>query len=120
MRRTSVFFPNFTLGLEPFESDVRTPQSVVQETEAGYFLQVDVPGIPREEIKISLEQDHLILEGERKGQFGHKIRKAFVIPNDVDAEKIEANVANGVLELLLPKKAQAKPKLIAVGEGLKA
>jgi HSP20 family protein len=103
--------------MDPFEDDVRTPQSVVQENDEGYFLQVDVPGIPREEIRISMEQDHLILEGERKGQFGHRIRKAFLLPNDVDAEKIEASVADGVLELALPKKAQAKPKTIAVGEG---
>ncbi|MGE3262258.1 MAG: Hsp20/alpha crystallin family protein [Bacteriovoracia bacterium] len=118
MRRTSVFFPNFTLGLEPFEREsVRTPPSLVQENAEGYYLQVDVPGIAREDISISLEQDHLILEGKRKGQLSQKIRKAFLLPNDVDAEKIEAEVANGVLELLLPKKAQAKPKTISVSEG---
>lgn len=118
MRRTSVFFPNISLGLDPFEEDTaRTPQSLVQENADGYYLQVDLPGVAREDIKISLEQDHLILEGERKGQFSYKVRKAFLIPNDVDAEKIEAEVSNGVLELALPKKAQAKPKVIAVSEG---
>src|SRR4051794_38033826 len=105
MRRTSVFFPNFTLGLDPFEQETtRAPQSMVQENAEGYFLQVDMPGIAREDIKISLEQDHLILEGERKGAFAQKIRKAFLIPSDVDAERIEAEAANGVLELSLPKK----------------
>ncbi|MGZ3711770.1 MAG: Hsp20/alpha crystallin family protein [Bdellovibrionota bacterium] len=118
MRRTSVFFPNFTLGLDPYEQESRAaPQSLVQENAEGYFLQVDMPGIAREDIKISLEQDHLILEGERKGPFSQKVRKAFLIPNDVDAEKIEAEAANGVLELALPKKAQPKPKTITVAEG---
>jgi HSP20 family protein len=88
----------------------------VDETEAGYFLELDAPGFAKEDLKISVEGRHLLIEGERKGKTSRKLRKVYSLPDDVDAEKIEAQVKDGVLALALPKNEQAKPKLIPVKE----
>mgnify|MGYP001424733073 CR=1 FL=1 len=90
--------------------------SQVEENEQGYFIQLDAPGIRKEDLKISVENRHLLIEGERKGQTTRKLRRAFNLPDDVDTAQIAAQMKDGVLELALPKKEQAKPKLIEVQE----
>lgn len=116
MRTQSVFFPSFfdTLLDEPRYA---AAQSHVDENEHGYFIQLDTPGIRKEDVKISVENRHLLIEGERKGKLPQKLRRAFSLPDDVDGEKIAAQMKDGVLELSLPKKEQAKPKIIQVQDG---
>ena len=116
MRSQSVFFPAF------FDSFLEHPtynpaQSQVEEDEQGYFVQLDVPGISKSDLKISVENRHLLIEGERKGKVPQKLRRVFSLPNDVEEGSIAAQVKDGVLELALPKKEQAKPKSIPVKEG---
>lgn len=119
MRRTQVYFPNFRMGWDSILDDeaFQTPRSHITENEEGYFLQLDLPGIPKEDLKISVDNNHLIIEGERKGPFSAKYRKEFLLPSDVELDKAESQLNHGVLELVLPKKALPKPKVIAVNEG---
>ena len=119
MRRTSVYFPNFRTGWDSLLDDeaLHSPRSHVAETPEAYFIQLDLPGVARDDIKISVEREHLVIEAERKGPFALRSRKEFLLPSDVDLDKAESQLTNGVLELALPKQAQAKPKVIAVGEG---
>lgn len=115
MRTQSIFFPSFfdTLLDEPRFTPA---QSHVEENEQGYFIQLDAPGVRKEDVKISIENRHLLIEGERKGKVPQKLRRAFSLPDDVDGEKIAAQMKDGVLELSLPKKEQARPKTIQVQE----
>lgn len=115
MRTQSIFFPTFfdTLLDEPRYT---AAQSHVEENEQGYFIQLDAPGVRKEDVKVSVENRHLLIEGERKGKVPQKLRRAFSLPDDVDSEKIAAQMKDGVLELSLPKKEQAKPKTIQVQE----
>jgi HSP20 family molecular chaperone IbpA len=115
MRTQSIFFPTF------FDSLIDEPrftpaQSHVEENEQGYFIQLDAPGVRKEDVKISVENRHLLIEGERKGKLPQKLRRAFSLPDDVEVEKIAAQMKDGVLELSLPKKEQARPKTIQVQE----
>jgi HSP20 family protein len=115
MRTQSIFFPTFFDAM--LDERRYTPaQSHVEENEHGYFIQLDAPGVRKEDVEISIENRHLLIEGERKGKLPQKLRRAFSLPDDVDGDKIAAQMKDGVLELSLPKKEQAKPKTIQVQE----
>lgn len=115
MRAHSLLFPQFVLDdfLRGSE-ETFTPHSHVTENENGYFIEIDLPGLKKEDLKISQESRTLILEGERKGR--GKFRKAFSVPDDVDSTQIAARLENGVLELGLPKREQDKAKVIEIQE----
>ncbi len=90
-------------------------------------LRAEVPGVSREEIEVSVEDNRLVIQGERKREqdlsednayrlersVGSFLR-SFVLPKTVDATKIQASYTNGVLEVRLPKADVAKPRRIAI------
>ena len=99
----------------------------VFEKEDKYVVKAEVPGMKKEDIDISLLGDTLTIRGEKtaeseskKENYYHRERsygsffRAVALPSNVDADKIEANYADGVLEVVLPKTAEVKPKKIAV------
>lgn len=118
MRNQDLLFPNFF-----FNQAVRAPvsagraESHVEESAERYVIALDVPGVKKEDVKISAENRHLVIEAERKGRNPAKLRRVFSLPDDVNLDGISAQTQDGVLELALPKKEQAKPKQITVQEG---
>ncbi len=117
MRNSSLMFPRFFC--EPVfteEEEVLPSRSHVEETDLGYLIQIDAPGIKKEDVKISLENQNLVIEGERKGKFSAWLKKRFSLPDDVNVDGIQAQMNDGVLEIALPKKEMAKPKTIAIQE----
>ena len=104
------------------------PQVNTREGEFAYHIDVDMPGIAKEDIKIDLKENVLTISGERKHKeelkegdyyrletrFG-TFSRSFTLPENVDTENIEASAENGVLEVVLPKLAnQEVVKSIAV------
>jgi HSP20 family protein len=90
-------------------------------------LKVDLPGVSQNEIDIRVEENTLIIQGERRfikdasdenyiqierpyGTF----RRIFNIPRTIDPEGIKASYKDGVLRVILPKKSETQPKQIAV------
>jgi HSP20 family protein len=116
MRTQSVLFPNFLFDAVESSPRADRTHSYVDENKDGYFIQLDAPGVKKEDVKISAEQRHLVIEAERKGRRAGKLRRVFSLPDDVNADGIQAQMQDGVLEVSLPKKEQAKPKQIVVGE----
>jgi len=103
------------------------PAVDIQETETEFIVKADLPDVKKEEIKIQMHNGVLAIEGERKqekeekGKRFHKIEREygrfirrFELPTDVDAEKVRAEFKNGVLNVIVPKSAAAKPKQIEV------
>ncbi len=104
-----------------------TVQTDVHEDEAGYTLDIDVPGVKLEDIDISLHDGLLTISGERKsvrkdGESGYRrverrfgtFSRSFRLPKHVDDAGIEASAADGVLHISLPKKEEVKPRTIAI------
>jgi len=118
MRTQDLSFPSFFLdqAVRASAPAVSRADSLVEETNEGYFIQLDVPGVRKEDVRISAENRHLVIEAERKGRTAQKLRRVFSLPDDVNVEGISAQTRDGVLELSLPKKEQAKPKQIVVNE----
>jgi HSP20 family protein len=104
------------------------PPVDIQETEEGYRLQAELPGLTKEDIDITLENNVLRLSGERKyerevkKESFHRVERtygtfsrAFALPQQVNAEGVQAAFENGVLTITVPKAEQAKPRKISIG-----
>jgi HSP20 family protein len=108
------------------------PPVDVYEDEHGITLKMEVPGIDEKDIDVRLENNVLTVTGERKFEKEEKqenfhrierqygtFTRSFTLPNTVDTEGISADYKNGVLEVRLNKRAEAKPKQIKVNIGQK-
>jgi HSP20 family protein len=106
-----------------------SPAVDIFETEGEIVVKAELPGMDRKDITLNLEKNVLTLRGERrfeketKEENYHRIERAyggfsraFSIPATVDDEKIRADYKDGVLQIVLPKKEQAKPKQIRIAE----
>ncbi len=104
-----------------------TPYLDVAENKDEVLVKVDVPGIDEKDFSVSLSGDNLIIKGERKEdkeekeKHYHRIERCYgnfqriiALPVSVNADKINAEYENGVLEIHLPKKAEAKHKEIPI------
>jgi HSP20 family protein len=99
------------------------PAVNIQETEDNFSVEVAAPGKTKEDFNIELDNDVLTISSEDKseketteknGRYTRKefsystFKRAFSLPDSVDSEKISAAYNNGVLEILLPKREEAK------------
>lgn len=101
-----------------------SPAADVRETERGYLIELDVPGLGEKEIQVTLENKHLMLKGERKPVDGAdftrqerpfgSFERIFHLPDDADASRVEARARNGVLTVEIPKLEAARARSIAV------
>ena len=103
------------------------PEVDVIEDKDNIEVHVDLPGMEKEDFKVSVEDNVLTIRGERKTvkeekdknyhqverTFG-KFTRSFTLPITVDGEKIKANYKNGVLKIDLPKAEAVKPKEIPI------
>ena len=90
----------------------------IKTDDENYSISVAVPGLSKEDIKISTKDKliHISYEGQEKSlDFVDKFKKSYSVPDDVEEKLISAKVENGVLEILLPKnKKKATERLIAI------
>ncbi len=96
----------------------------VKDDEDEIFVRAEAPGFEPQEIDVHLSAGRLVMQAEHQSERdtngnGHttsygKFYRAINIPEGIDADKIEANYKNGVLEVHLPKTEAARPKRIAV------
>lgn len=97
-----------------------TPTAEVHEKEGHYLVTMDLPGMKMEDIQIEVIDNTLTVSGERKrnhDQSTISFKRSLVLPEGIEAEKIEAHYDNGVLELDLPKSARAQARKIQIQSG---
>jgi HSP20 family protein len=82
----------------------------------AYHLRVDLPGLPKEAIKLSVERGQLTISADHAGEHESRttVRQTISLPEDVDADAISARSENGVLTVRLPKQEAHRPRSIAV------
>jgi len=105
------------------------PATNVFETKESFVVRADVPGLADRDVSVSVEEDALIIRGERKlpvpdGYRVHLRERAPVaftrklpLPARVDADAVSASLKDGVLTITLPKAREALPRQIAVKVG---
>lgn len=104
-----------------------TPSVDIYETEQELILTAELPGIEEKDIEIKIEDNTLTLKGERqfekesKEENYHRIERAygsfyrsFTLPHYVDQDNIQAEHANGVLKITMPKKPELKPRKVEI------
>lgn len=97
------------------------PAVDIFENKDELLILADLPGVTKEDLSISFDKGQLTLEG-RPREFGldeeaFDYRRTFVVSQGIEADKITANLQNGVLRLTLPKPAALKPRQIEVKAG---
>ncbi len=104
------------------------PPVDIAETPDAYVLKAELPEVSSEDVKVSVQDGVLCLEGERRRQTPaesdarfHRVERAygcfvrsFVLPDNVDEGRLEATFKDGVLTIRMPKIEQAKPRAIEV------
>lgn len=93
-----------------------TPKVDIAETDKSFEIQLQLPGIPKEQIDIAIEKNQIIVSGERnikKSEEGKKFNsieshfgtfsRSFTLPEDINKEKIEAHHIHGILTIDIPK-----------------
>jgi len=120
-----------TLTRETRESDLRqgeqfiTPPASVTEIADGYMLEIEMPGVKKDGLDISFENNELTIVGRRslpavEGTLIHResrpenFRRVFEIDPSIDADKISAKIDQGLVTLTLPKAEHVKPSKITV------
>lgn len=98
-----------------------------RESDDGYLVSVDMPGLKKADIDIEVIDRHLVISGERKVESDNeqvnrlvrrsgKYYRSFLLPQDADPNAIEATYEDGVLTVALAKREESKPHKIVVGE----
>lgn len=104
-----------------------TPSFDIRETPEGYVFEADLPGIAQKDLDINLTGSRLTITGKREcgskadGENFYTMERSFGcfcrsfnLPEGVDADRIKADLKEGVLTLTLPKVPEAQPKRISV------
>ena len=102
----------------------------VKETKEGYLFKADVPGIQDKDLTISLNGNRLTVSGKRAEEkrqehetyFSYErsygsFTRSFTLPEGIDGENVNANLKDGVLSILVPKKPESQPKKVAIKAG---
>ncbi len=111
----------------PAEVKNFTPAVNEKVDEKGYYLEIDLPGVKKENIDISVNDGVLTVSGERKLEkkeekenytriesFFGRFERSFKLPPDADLDNIEAKYENGVLKIFIPRKQKPEGKKIEI------
>lgn len=108
---------------------VYSPRLDVYEENDNIVVDVELPGLEKDDVSVAVDGDVLTLKGEKKQEseakedepvyrrerFYGSFQRSLQLPSDIDAEKVNAAYKNGVLRVALPKSEAAKPRQIAIG-----
>ena len=110
------------------EQDTRSvvPRVDVYEDESGITLLADLPGVPRDQLELKVEGDTLLVEGTVQPPTPEgleavyaevrvpRFRRSFTLSRELDTQRIDANLKDGVLTLRIPKPEALKPRRIEI------
>ncbi|HVL31682.1 MAG TPA: Hsp20/alpha crystallin family protein [Solirubrobacteraceae bacterium] len=129
-RLFSSFFDTPTAGNGGGAARRWLPAMDLVETDEHFVLRADLPGVPESDVSIEVEGNVLTISGERKTEHEDKhegyyrieratgaFRRMLTLPEGVDADAVTATFDNGVLEVRIPKPAEAKPRRVQIGVG---
>lgn len=112
---------------EEYDNAVWAPMTDVSEDKDNFYLLADLPGVTKEDLKLSFNDGQLTISGERKqekeenGKTFHRVERSygkyyrsFNLPEKILAEKIKAEFKDGQLTVTVPKSEEAKPKELEI------
>jgi len=115
------------LGCEGLQSAAWSPVVDIEESAEEYTIHAELPGVNKEKVRVTVENEVLTLSGERdlercvEAKTFHCVERShgsfsrsFTLPEDVDAESVAANFKDGLLAVRVAKREEALPKSIEV------
>ena len=121
------FLEDFFNESFPVRTATFEPKIDVKETDKNFEINAELPGLNKDDFKLTVEDDLLTLVGEKKYEHEDKdgdyyrsersygaFKRYFRLTNAVDRKKISADYKNGILKVILPKAKEAKPKEIEI------
>lgn len=117
------------LGLQPLreQSEMMELRADVTEDENAYRIEIDIPGVKKEDIEVSVEGSDVMIRAETRGQSeggsGRKVHverytgqlfRSFSLPHEFDSDRCEAHYQDGVLSLTLPKRTGGESKRLPI------
>ena len=127
LNRVVARVPQGSNGNEAMTTADWTPPVDISETTAEFVIQVEIPEVKKEDVRVTLENGVLTVRGmrrqeaEEKGRKYHRVERSygsfvrsFSLPNEVNDAQVQADFKDGILTLHLPKSEKAKPKSIEV------
>jgi HSP20 family protein len=115
------------LGLQEAGRSAWTPSVDVYETDGTFVIKAEVPGVAPDKIKVEYRDRKLFITGQRPAQDRESVERyhhversygpferVFDISPDICCDEIEANYQDGIIEIIVPKKPEARPKNIEV------
>ena len=119
------------LGWDPFfggrPASAFAPSFEVKETHDSFVIKADIPGVDEKDLDVAVHNGVLTVSGSRQAeerkegesyalyerQYG-SFTRSFALPDMADGDRIEAQLTNGVLTLMIGKKAEAKPRKVEI------
>ncbi|WP_040793053.1 Hsp20/alpha crystallin family protein [Nocardia paucivorans] len=106
------------------------PLADLSETENDYQVDAELPGVPRENVNVDVAGQELHIHGDMKDETdGKEVRQRarhtghfdyrVTLPQNINTDKVEASLSDGVLHVRIPKAEKAKPRRIAITSGSK-
>ncbi|HEC79295.1 MAG TPA: Hsp20/alpha crystallin family protein [candidate division WOR-3 bacterium] len=121
------FFKSFFSGFPEEKEGFWSPVIDIEEDNENYIVKAELPGMKKEDIKVTVRDNVLSISGERKQEKEtkdktfHRIERSYgkfsrtiSLPSTVDSNKIKATYKDGVLNITLPKLEEEKPRQIDV------
>lgn len=112
---------------DEYENAVWMPLTDIKEDKDNYYVMLDLPGVSKDDVKVSYSDGQLSISGERKQEKEEKDAKyhrvervygryyrSFTLPSKVKDDKIEAEFKDGQLKITVPKAEEAKPKELEI------
>lgn len=121
--------PSPSAGSEPEQQRAVLPAVDVFEDAVGITLLADMPGVTKEQLELKVEGEDLLIEGTVQPRTPEglepiyaevrvpRYRRSFTLSRELDTSRIEAHLKDGVLNVRIPKLAQAQPRKITVTAG---
>jgi len=121
------FFSDPFFNTESSEAVHWAPRVEVEENEEEFLMNVEIPGLKKKDIDISVKDNVITISGEKKEKVHKKdaqchlneilygkFSRSFQLPNNVDVDKIKGNWEDGILTVQIPKTEVAKPRKIDI------
>ena len=104
----------------------RTPRTNIQETDNAYILELEMPGLSREDVEVSFENDTIVVRGQKREktekkdesgvlrrEYHSRFERSFSV-HGIDPEQVSAKMENGILLVTLPKSRERLGRKISV------
>ena len=113
-------------GAVPGDGAIWVPAVDIEETDDAWVVEAEIPGAKREDVNVEVHENELVVAGEikdkeRKGVLRRRTRRVgqfeyrVTLPGEVDADRIDASLDNGVLVVRVPKPERTQPRRVEVG-----